>query len=455
MKYYINSHPLYEIFLNNNIIINQVIEKKNVFEFIKYNFKQRIENYVFNKELSIYSNIDLDEEKIIDNNHKILSLPKNTCICLTKKNNNIYSSTDFYSLNASLINKYDSLKLKFEEHKSKNNGIFPLSLLRKMLKEIHIIPSLIDLITNYIEKKTQKGICTFELFKEFLTILTIELEGEEPDNKKIFKEGLFLLFSYPNDYIDKTSFCSFIQLTKNNFSLNSINDILNKYKIPKKIYMDKFGDIIDFLISELSPNLEKIKYIPYIFFNNVITNKKIERNCIIILLNGKNLNEYLIESAKYQDKFYIINFDFWETWNKNMNLQNYEELKNLKIDTEKLCDRNGQMKEGLVYFVNYIILTEQIYELFCNWYGKPEIEIEREKIIIENEEDNETNYQNIYSIDKGRDNIFIGEDIKTKKKFEIEINPVFLLFLLYQELPSIIGNSFSNLKEEIKKTNRG
>ena len=450
-KYYINSHPLYEIFLNNNIIINRVIEKKNVFEFIKNNFKQRIENYVFNKELSIYSNIDLEEEKIIDNNHKILSLPKNTCICLTKKNNNIYFSTDFYSINASLMNRYDSLKIKFEEYKSKNNGIFPLSLVRKMLKEIHIIPSLIDLITNYIEKKTQKGICTFELFKEFLTILTIELEGEESENKKIFKEGLFLLFSYPNDYIDKTSFCSFIQLTKNNFSLNSINDILNKYKIPKKIYIDKFGDIFDFLISELSPYLEKIKYIPYIFFNNVITNKKIERNCIIILLNGKNLNDYIIDSAKYENKFYIINFDFWETWTKNINLQNYEELKNLKINTEKLCDRNGQIKEGLVYFVNYIILTEQIYKLFCNWYGKPEIEIEREKIIIENEEDNETYYQNIYSINKFRDNIFIGEDSKTKKKFEIEINPVFLLFLLYQELPSIIGNSFSNLKEEIKK----
>ena len=251
-KYYMNSPSLYEIFLNNNIINNQVIEKENVFEFIKNNFKSKIENFVFNKEISIYSNINLEEEKIIDSNHKILFLPKNTCNCLTKKNNNIYFSTDFFGLNASLINRYDSLKLKFEEYKSKNNGIFPLSLVRKMLKEIHIIPSLIDLITNYIEKKTQKGICTFELFKEFLTILTIELEGEEPDNKKIFKEGLFLLFSYPNDYIDKTSFCSFIQLTKNNFSLNAINDILNKYKIPKKINIDKFGEIIDFLISELS-----------------------------------------------------------------------------------------------------------------------------------------------------------------------------------------------------------
>ena len=42
------------------------------------------------------------------------------------------------------------------------------------------------------------------------------------------------------------------------------------------------------------------------------------------------------------------------------------------------------MKEGIVYLGNYIILTELIYKLFCNWYGKPQIEIEREKIFIEN-----------------------------------------------------------------------
>ena len=448
-KYYEKSPALYGIFLNSNIINNEIIEKKNVFEFIKINFKPQIENFIFNKEISIYSNIDIAEENIINNNLQILSLSKNFCNCLSKKNNSIYFSTDFYGLNASLINQYDSLKPKFEEYKSKNNGIFPISLLRKMLKEIHIIPSLIDLITNYIEKKTQKGLCTFELFKEFLTILTIDLEGQESDNnKKIFKEGLFLLFSYPNDYIDKTSFCSFIQLTKNNFSLNSINDILNQYKIPKKINMDKFGEIIDYLISELSPSLEKIKYIPYIFFDSVIINKKIEINCIIILLNGKKLNEYILEEAKSQNKFYIINYDFWEAWEKNINLQNYDELKNLKINTEKLCDKNGQMKEGLVYFVNYIILTERIYKIFCNCYGKPQIEIERDKIIIDTEENNETYYQNIYSKDY---NILMGEDSQTKKKFEIEINPVFLLFLLYQDLPNIVGNSFNNLKEEIKK----
>ena len=149
----------------------------------------------------------------------ILNINNKSCLCLTNKNNNnIYASYgDFYTMNESLIDKYDSLKNKFEEYKLKNNGIF-----------------------------------TFELFKEVLSILTIELEGEEKQkNKKIFTNGLFLLFSYPNNYIDKTTFCSFIQITKNDFSLNSINNILNKYEIPKKINIEKFGEIIDYLIIEL------------------------------------------------------------------------------------------------------------------------------------------------------------------------------------------------------------
>ena len=92
-----------------------------------------------------------------------------------------------------------------------------------------------------------------------------------------------------------------------------------------------------------------------------------------------------------------------------------------------------------------------IYKLFCNWYGKPEIEIEREKIFIENEEENEIYYQNLDLLDKDTNYFFKGEDNKTHKKYEIEINPVFLLILFFQDIQNICGNSFNNLKEEIKK----
>ena len=457
-KYYKNSLLLIKIFLDNNIVDEEIVEKEKVIKFIKINYKSQIENYKLNKEISLF-NKEEEEENIDqnsnyddipnENKNQILFNSKKNCSCLAKKNNNIYFSTDFYSLNSSLIDKYDSLKNKYEEYKSKNNGIFPLSLLKNMLEETHTTQSLIDLIINYIEKKTQKGICTFELFKEVLYILSIDLD--EKENKNIFTQGLFNIFSYPNDYIEKTTFCSFIQLTKNDYNLNSINEILNKYEIPKKINLEKFTELIDYLISELFQALERMKYVPYIFFDFPITNKKIEKNCIQILLNGKEINQYVIYKTNFQNKFYIINNDFYETWEKNMNSQNYEELKNLKINTEKLCDKNGQMKEGLIYLGDYIILTELIYKLFCNWYGKPEIEIEREKIFIENEEENEIYYQNLDLLDKDTNYFFKGEDNKTHKKYEIEINPVFLLILFFQDIQNICGNSFNNLKEEIKK----
>ena len=478
-KYYENSLILSKIFLDDYIINNEIIEKEKVFEFIKNNFEPQIKNYKLNKEILSINNDDnkieeeeeekreknndelnniiseennaiFDDDITNDNKRILLHISKKNCSCLAKQNNNIYYSTaDFYSVNSSLIDKYNSLKNKFEEYKLKNNGIFPLSLLKNMLKEIFIIQSLIDLIINYIEKKTQKGICTFELFKEVLSILSIDLD--EKENKRIFTEGLFLLFSYPDDWIDKTKFCSFIQLTKNDYNLNPINEILNKYEIPKKINLEKFSEIIDYLISELFQSLERMKYIPYIFFDFPISNKKIEKNCIQILLNGKEINQYVIYKANFQNKFYIINYDFYETWEKNINSENYEELKNLKINTEKICDKNGQMKEGLVFLVDYIILTELIYKLFCNWYGKPEIEIERDKIFIDNEEENLIYYQQLDILDKDTSYFFKGEDRKTHKKYEIEINPVFLLIIFFQDIQNICGNSFSKLKEEIKK----
>ena len=163
-KYYKDCWPLYNIFLDKNIINNEIIEKNKIIEYIKYNYKSHIENYIFNEEIS---QVQFEDNIPIKENNKenfILYSTKKTCLCLSKKNNIIYASTDFYSTNVSLIEKYDSLKNKFNEYKLNNNGIFPISLLRSMLKEIHIYPSLIDLIINYIEKKTQKGICTLPIF---------------------------------------------------------------------------------------------------------------------------------------------------------------------------------------------------------------------------------------------------------------------------------------------------
>jgi len=513
--YYHNSHLLYKILLNEKITNNnQKIEKEDVFDFIKDNYKEEIENYQLNKEICAFKyvggeedekelergkidddktnmaaeigddkedsslmgqsisyvdkirNSNIEENSNINNgiiaqenisrrnsfNKHLLINEQKSCLCLTNKKNSICYSIDFYRLNVSLYNKYESLKEKFEEYKNNHNGVFPLSILENMLKEINVVPSLIDLISNYIKKKTQKGICTFELFKQIFSVLNISLDNEEKRerNKQIFTDGLFLLFSYPNNFIDKTTFCSFIQMTKNDYSLNSINILLNKYEVPKRITIDKFKELVDYLINLLMESLEHIKYIPYIFFDINFKDRKIEKHIIDILLNGEEVNEYVKKRINIDDRFYVIDCEFWNKWNELMNTQKYEELYNLKINAEKICDQNGKINEGLVYLKDYMILPKRIYDLFCKWYNTPSIDLEREKIFIEDEEENHLYYQNFNQSDKDVALLFQGEDMSTHKKCEIEINPVFLVFLNFQDVQITCKNSLSKFKEEIK-----
>ena len=460
-KFYQNSYFLSKILLNEFIINKEIIEKENVYNFIKNNYKEEFEKYQLNKEICNFS-LDQEEEQKEEikeennisrknsfNKHILINTNK-YCLCLKHKNS-VMSSVDFYKINASLYDRYDSIKNKFEEYKQLNNGIFPLTLLQEMLKEINISPSLIDLITNYIKKKAQKEIMTFELFKEVLSILTIPLDDDEnkDKNKEIFTDGLFILFTYPNDYIEKTAFCSFIQLTNADYSLKAINQILNKYEIPKKITKEKFKEIIDYLINELIESLEHIKYIPYIFFDYNIIDRKIEKHCIDILLNGEDIKDYIMKKIKTEEIFYIIDYKFWENWNILINYHNYDEVSKLKINTGNICDQNGKINEGLVYLTDFIILTKKIYELFCKWYGKPLIEIERERISIEDEEENSRYYLKLNKEEK--ENSFIQyEDLETHKKYEIEIYPIFLIFLNFEELQIKMQNSLNKFKEDLK-----
>ena len=80
-----------------------------------------------------------------------------------------------------------------------------------MLKEINVAQSLIDVIGNYLRQKSQKNFLSYELFEEVLSLLKIPLNNT--DNEKYIKtkvlDGLFKIFSYPNDYITKTAFFIF------------------------------------------------------------------------------------------------------------------------------------------------------------------------------------------------------------------------------------------------------
>jgi len=102
--------------------------------------------------------------------------------------------------------KYDYLKNEFEEYEKNNNGVFPISLFEDMLNEINVNPSIIRIIGSYLTLKAKKSFFNFDLFKEILTLLTQEESNNYNLNDKYkdnLIDGLFTLFSYPNDYIAK------------------------------------------------------------------------------------------------------------------------------------------------------------------------------------------------------------------------------------------------------------
>jgi hypothetical protein len=51
-----------------------------------------------------------------------------------------------------------------------NDGLFPISLFEDMLGEINVDDGLIEIIGNYLRKKTQKSFFNFNLFKEILSL---------------------------------------------------------------------------------------------------------------------------------------------------------------------------------------------------------------------------------------------------------------------------------------------
>ena len=506
---------------------------------------------------------------------------QNNKIIKTKSNKNIVKNI-----------KFDSLKVPFHKMASET-GAFPISLFEDMLKEINVKQSLIDVIGNFLRQKSQKTFIGFELFKEILSIITIPdinidigtnnnktddnlLDNTNTKSKEEIIDGLFTLFSYPNDYINKQSFFIFAKSTQPELSSNTINDWFNQYKITKYINKKKFREIIEYILDELIESFEHIKYLPYIFFKIDFKSKRMEKNCIEVLLKKKSLNDYIQERLQYDNVFYIIDKEFWDRWNyymnklikvnsndvieydmsnnlsinmanglnsanttnscmnkkndnniSNVNIPNVntttvaaqklkkKELKKLKINTEKIADQDGKLKEGLVYLKDYIVLSQRIYDLFKKWYGVTNnIEIKRNKIYLDDEIEIEKspssqndNNENKFDINKldSKSNLFNninnndstnkitiskiylnrtnissnvnslsghhyknitltpsksliknysflkGENFETHQKFEIEIYPIFLLFFNFIDMQKKNCSALNQVVENIKE----
>ena len=429
LKYFDKSPNLQSIFLDKRILERDKQERSTVYKFIYGSKLEEIKNYplYINENTNLY--IENDDN---DNNSKnILLLRQKTSIA--KYNNSFpvenkkkqgLNPSNTINLMPIKYGKYDYLKKEFEEYEKKNNGIFTISLFEEMLNEINVNPSIIRIIGSYLTLKTKKSFFNFDLFKEILILLTHEDSNNFNINEKYkdnVTDGLFTLFSYPNDYITKNALITIIKENKPEITQNQLNSILDKMQIKKHISKEKFNEIVEYLIKEFIESLEHITYFRYIFFNTKLEDHSLEKNCIELLLKGNTLNDYIIERLQYDKVFYIIDKDFYLKWEDFMNLSEEEQkkfdIKGLRMTTKTISDKNGRILDNKEYDVDYIILSNRIYNLFCKWYGPPiGPEIKREKIYLD-EFDKNNNFS--MSINKSgkmkrkknkNNNIFKGVD---------------------------------------------
>ena len=479
LKYYDKSPLLLSIFLDQKILEKEKQERSNIYKFIIGNKLEEIKNYPLYKNENIYVNENDDNNDNDNNSKNILLLKTKTTSTkyvnsypvdyhLEYKKKQTYNHTNTINLMPIKWEKYDYLKKEFEDYEKKNNGIFTISLFEEMLKEINVNPSIIRIIGSYLTLKTKKTFFNFDLFKEILILLTHEESNNYNLNDKYkdnITDGLFTLFSYPNDYITKNALITIIKENKPEITQNQINSILEKMQIKKHITKEKFNEIVEYVIKEFIESLEHITYFRYIFFNTKLEDHSLEKNCIELLLKGNSLNEYIIERLQYDKVFYIIDKDFYTKWEDFMNLSEEEQKKydvtRLRMNTKTISDKNGKILDNKEYDIDYIILSNRLYNLFYKWYGPPiGSEIKREKIFLDELDKN--NNVSLSTSKSGKikrkknsninnNNIFRGIDLQTLQKYELEIFPIFLLFYNFSDLLRKNNITMNEIKEDLKK----
>lgn len=445
-KYFSNSDLLIKIFLDNELIQNSKdISREKVYSFIEKNNKSDLEEYplYINSKNNFFNhskNNTNNEDN--DNNENTLILANNNSKEVLNTSDNSVSGID---------SKYDSLSDEFKNIERKNNGIFPISVLEDMLREINVIEPLIKIIGNYITKKTKKSFLNFDLFKEILSLLISEETNLKKKRKETMK-GLFTLISYPNDYINRNYL---LELFEDQPNIDSL-------KIGKQIDFSGFYAIKDDIDNILGESLEHIQYLKYIFFKEEIEDHSIELNCFLILIDKFNsLENYILERLQYDKYFYLIDLDFWNTWIKyteNFEKErNYNDFKKLRMNTAKFCDSNERILEGKEYLRDFIVISETMQNLFINWYGKPKdgTIIVRNKIYLDNDENNSIFEEvNNYNSKNKKSINFIGIERKTGKKFALELYPVYLKFYLYMDFIKKGYNSLVKIKNDLRKEYR-
>ena len=458
--YFENSKLLTDIFLDKALIDNNNnFSREKVYTFIEENYKEKLTNYTLlnssggrtlmktKSKKSSKSNSTSKNKKKSDGNEKENQEEQEDNLTLKINNSKeINTSVSLNSDNLTVVKnskKYDELEPEFKRLEQQNNGIFPISLFESMLRDINIKDNLIDIIGNYILKRTQKSFMNFELFKEILSLLISEHLNVNKTNKQI-NTSIFNIISYPKNSIKKNVL---IDLFKNerNFEIKD-KDLGDS----KNIKLQEFLELCENKNFTFYKSLENLKYLKYIFFDvDIGNNHSLEFEIITLLLKDRSIADYISERLQTDTTFYLIDIQFWKEWEKltrNFDEErNYNEIRKLRIKTENFCDSNGQIIEGKEFAKDYIIVSEIMHDLFVKWYGHEKGgEIKRFKIFLDSGNSikkNETNKKR---------NRFKGYDKKANKDYELELNPKFIALYRYTEFYTLKSLSKKDYEKQLK-----
>lgn len=391
--------------------------------------------------------------------------------------------------NALFHNNLELMKSKFRIFENENNGVFPLILVEKMLFEIGVDSYLSFIIINYLKNKTHKTFLMFEQFKWL-----IEKFSQEDFDMLI--SHLFRLLSNDKNELSCKDLSQFLR-KYSKITDKEINDILTNYNLNKDKYISLETFTVLFKDNEysISENIEKIKYIPFIYFEIPCDEKNKQKNCIKLLLKDRSLVDYIYDNIELGRKYNIINKEFFEDWcdyvdfaeynniNKatnthgnnheeefNSNNHNNFEIKNssdikhrsrrfLKkakpsINLSILVSSHNKLKHNLQYEKDFLLVTEVMYDLFVSWYTGVGSDLSRIAI--------QTDYTDCLTqklaievksqISNNSFSLNYSSEVVTKRYLEIEIYPVFISFMKIDYMSSIIEDNIDdNLKLNIIK----
>lgn len=299
---------------------------------------------------------------------------------------------------------YDQMLSQFEKEKGKKGGFYPLASLNQYLLDVNVNNNIVNYIMRYIQKTTMKNFIDYETFYSLISTLP-------PSNSNKSLEYLFNILSYPNDIIKKNTLIDIIQSIQSN-SINSSNNSIISINKPSSDFSQSsisFEAIIKDLpdsitksqfiaytekshfegIDDLKNNIDRIRYIPYLFFNITPKDLAIEYACIQNIMGGKTIDQYLKDQMKIEESFYAVTCSFWN--NYHVYLSSFGELiKRPIIYNQEICSSSNSslLNANAVYLRDYCILPAKLYLFIIKLCKKGNHEILIRKISYPKKESN-------------------------------------------------------------------